>query len=90
MTKAFDWHIEGEILNPDYEPLKVDDDYVDKMRKDLETEKVHLEEKKKVKLAALKEKKKEIMNKLYEDKPASSTPSTEKTEVKEAAKTVLP
>lgn len=30
------------------------------------------------------------MNKLYEDKPASSTPSTEKTEVKEAAKTVLP
>lgn len=45
------------------------------MREDLETEKVMLEEKKKAKLVVLKEKKREIMNKLYEDKPANERSS---------------
>ncbi len=51
--------------------MKVDENYAAKMREDLESEKVKLEEKKKIKLAVLKEKKKEILNKFYEDKPAN-------------------
>lgn len=38
------------------------------MKQDLENEKDKLEQKKKKKLAVLKEKKKQILNKLYEDK----------------------
>lgn len=71
VTKAFDWHVEGQIVQTDLAPLKVDENYAAKMREDLESEKVKLEEKKKIKLAVLKEKKKEILNKFYEDKPAN-------------------
>jgi hypothetical protein len=35
ITKAFDWHVEGEIVNDNLEPLKVDPDYAAKMRQDL-------------------------------------------------------
>lgn len=75
VTKAFDWHIEGEIVEVDVAPLEVDEHYVEKMRADLEGEKIGLEDRKRAKLAVLKEKKKEIMSKLYEDKPANSNVS---------------
>lgn len=35
ITQAFDWHIEGEIVETDMEPMKVDEDYVNKMKEDL-------------------------------------------------------
>ena len=50
ITHAFDWHVEGEIIEKDLPPVEVDENYVDKMVKDLEEEKVKLEEKKKLKL----------------------------------------
>ena len=71
ITQAFDWHVEGEILDRDLEPLEVSDSYVMQMKRDIENEKAQLAEKKKLKLEVLKEKKREIMEKLYEDKDAS-------------------
>ena len=57
ITKAFDWHVEGEIVEYNLEPLKVDENYAEMMIADLEKEKVKLDEKKKNKVAAMKIKK---------------------------------
>lgn len=39
ITKCLDWHIEGEIIERNCQPEPVSDDYVIKMKKDLEEEK---------------------------------------------------
>ena len=39
LTKCLDWHIEGEIIERNCQPEPVSDDYVIKMKKDLEEEK---------------------------------------------------
>lgn len=57
INKAFDWHVEGEIIDENLEPLKVDDVYAEMMMKDLEGEIVKLEEKKKERIAKMKLKK---------------------------------
>lgn len=60
------------------------------MRQDLQGEKVKLDEKKKVKLEILKEKKREIKEKLYEDqgmKSKATVPEKVKEPIKEVEKT---
>jgi len=39
IVKCLDWHIEGEIIERNCQPEPVSDDYVIKMKKDLEEEK---------------------------------------------------
>ena len=39
ITKCLDWHIEGEIIERNCKPEAVPEDYVKKMKADLEEEK---------------------------------------------------
>ena len=42
ITQAFDWHVEGEIIDRDLQPAELDPTYVDRMIADLEDEKLKL------------------------------------------------
>lgn len=46
INKAFDWHIEGEIINRQPEKVPLSDDYVNNMKNDLSHEKEMLKIKK--------------------------------------------
>ena len=36
ITKTFDWHVEGEIIEKKLEVIQVPEDYVEKMKLDLQ------------------------------------------------------
>lgn len=36
ITKSFDWHVQGEIIERELKPIEVPENYVQKMREDLE------------------------------------------------------
>jgi hypothetical protein len=57
ITKAYEWHVEGEILEREANIVEVAQDYALEMRNELEREKSALEEKKNMKLAVLRAKK---------------------------------
>lgn len=57
ITKCLDWHIEGEIIERNCHPEPVAEDYVFKMKKDLEDEKQLIKKNKQEKLLRIKAKK---------------------------------
>lgn len=72
ITKCLDWHIEGEIIQRNCQPEPVSDDYVIKMKKDLEEEKELIKKNKQEKLLRIKAKKGETAQKAN-TKPVEQT-----------------
>ena len=46
VTKAFDWHIQGQIIDRNAANIPISDDYVEKMKQDLVNEKEQINIKK--------------------------------------------
>lgn len=67
VTKCFDWHIEGEIIERNAKPTHVDESYVEKMKSDLEQEKQTIKKNKEEKLVKIKAKKQEIAKKMQKE-----------------------
>lgn len=63
ITKCLDWHIEGEIIERNCKPEAVPEDYVKKMKADLEEEKELIKKNKEEKLKRIKAKKEETQQK---------------------------
>jgi hypothetical protein len=64
ITKALDWHVEGEII--DYNPpiLEVGEEYVEKMKQDLVHEKELIKLRKEAKINQAKEKKSKMLGEI--------------------------
>ncbi|MBS1889698.1 MAG: hypothetical protein JST59_00265 [Actinobacteria bacterium] len=57
VTKALDWHVEGDILDRNVAPLEIPANYLENMKANLSEEAAYLKEKKESKIRELKLKK---------------------------------
>lgn len=61
ITKAFDWHVEGEIIDENPACLEIDPRYVDRMKEDILTERENIKNRKQAKMLKVKEKKEKLI-----------------------------
>ena len=61
ITKAFEWHIEGEIIDENPQALKIDPTYVARMKQDIIDEREKIKNRKEAKMLKVKEKKERLI-----------------------------
>lgn len=61
VTKALDWHIEGDIIDENPGDLEVDPTYVEKMKQDIIEEREKIKSRKEAKMLKLKDKKEKLI-----------------------------
>ena len=61
ITKAHQWHIEGEIIDQNPPPLKIDPAYVARMKQDIIDEREKIKSRKEAKMLKIKEKKEKLI-----------------------------